>query len=129
MRTRSTSSIEGRWRAPVVTLSLLFAVFAGCDDDPTPVVAGECRPNQFRLCDAECGRGVEQCVDPGRWNGCLCTVLDAGYVFDARPDRDANDAADAGDASEGSAADSPAESGEASDPAEGGDSASDAEPG
>lgn len=118
------SSTEAQRRALIVTLSLVFAVLSGCDDSATPVALTECRPNQFRRCEAECGRGVEQCVEPGRWNGCACAVLDAGFVSDARKDRDTSDARD------GEPADAPIDGGEGSPPSEGGDSeVSDAPPG
>jgi len=93
MQTRFTSSIDPRRCTTIFALLAAFAV-PNCKDEPTPVVEAECRPHQFRRCDAECGRGVEQCVEPGVWNGCACTVLDAA-IPDARPIRDASDGGDA----------------------------------
>lgn len=128
MRTRFTSSTEARARGTAAALALLFVAFVSCDDEPTPVAGQQCRPNQFRACDHECGRGVEQCVEPGLWNGCVCVVLDAGFTGDARAERDASSATDASDASDDRDGDAPAEAGDASEPADGGDSASDGEP-
>jgi hypothetical protein len=118
MRTRSMSLTEACRRTAIFALCFCFAVIPSCKDDPTPLVETECRPNQFRLCDAECGRGVEQCVEPGIWNGCACTVLDAA-IPDARRERDASD---------GGAADAPPETGDA-EAGGGADGARDAEAG
>ncbi len=53
----------------------------------------ECTTNQFRACQTEEGiRGSQQCVEPGTWNPCNATVLDAAYpdvpkdVVDAETD-------------------------------------------
>jgi hypothetical protein len=112
MQTRSTSSIDARRCTTIVALLLAFAV-QSCKDEPTRVVETDCRPNQFRLCDAECGRGVEQCVEPGIWGGCTCAVLDAAIP----------DARSIGDASDGSTDASP----EAGDRGDAADTASDGE--
>jgi hypothetical protein len=114
MQTRSTSSIDARRCTTIFALLLAFAV-QNCKDEPTRVVETDCRPNQFRLCDAECGRGVEQCIEPGVWGGCTCAVLDAAIP----------DARSIGDASDG-ATDAPPEAGDGGDAADG---ASDAETG
>jgi hypothetical protein len=112
------SLIEASRLIAIVALCSSIGVVPGCKDDPTPVVETECRPNQFRRCDAECGRGVEQCVEPGVWNGCACTVLDAA-IPDARRDRDASD---------GGATDAPLDTG-AGEAGDGADGTGDAEAG
>jgi hypothetical protein len=107
MRTRSTSSIEVLRRAAIAVSATVLLVFVGCERELLPVEEPTCRVNQFRRCDHECGRGVEQCIEPGVWTACACTVLDAGSRPDARPVRDAADAGDANDAREGDVAHEP----------------------
>jgi hypothetical protein len=108
MQTRSTSSTDARRRAAIMLLlAAVLAALPHCKDGPTPVALTECRPNAFRSCDAECGRGVQQCLEPGVWSACACVLLDAGRP-DSRTVRDASegDATDAAkEAGDGEAGD------------------------
>lgn len=124
MQTRSTSWSKARTRTTILAFYVGVVLIDGCKDEPTPPVQTECRPNQFRECEAECGRGVEQCVEPGLWNGCVCVVLDASLP-DRRPGPDANEAGGATDASADSG---DREAGDATgDAAEGGSDAADSD--
>jgi hypothetical protein len=97
---------------PIVALLLLSLATAApaCSQqaehaDFEPV----CTLNQFRACtvDAAC-QAAQQCVAPGIWSSCTCTILDAGYPEAAYPDAsDASDATnpDASDATDPDASD------------------------
>lgn len=52
----------------------------------------QCNVNQFRACQTEDCRGAQQCVEPGHWDRCFCTVLDASVV--TKPDASADAAGD-----------------------------------
>jgi hypothetical protein len=97
-------------------VTLVFALLSACEEGtPTVLVEPICQLNQFRRCEADCGRGVEQCIEPGpRWSDCACTVLDgappvgdaAGLdsggqdASDAEADADGADAHDATEAAD-----------------------------
>jgi hypothetical protein len=121
MQTRSTSWSKARTRTTILAFYVGVVLIDGCKDEPTPPVQTDCRPNQFRECEAECGRGVEQCVEPGLWNGCVCVVLDASLP-DRRPGPEAGGATDAsGDSGDREAGDA------TGDAAEGGSDAADSD--
>ncbi len=89
------SSTSERCAKLLALLGLASLFFSACEEDVTNVPEPICHVNQFRLCPADCGRAVEQCIEPGpHWGPCSCVVLDASYSVDsAAPD--ASDAADA----------------------------------
>jgi hypothetical protein len=62
-------------------LALLgFVLFAACTaEHSTAAPTEECRPFQFRACQTDACRGVEQCLDPGYWSQCDCVIVDASY--------------------------------------------------
>jgi hypothetical protein len=110
-------------------LLLVVCLAAACSEtaaEPEPA----CAANQFRACETDACRGVQQCNAEGSgYSACSCTILDGGYPpSDAAADADANDApsSDAGDADAGEA-----EAGDAGDSAaaEAGDAATDADSG
>ena len=64
--------------APAAGLAL--GVVLGCGHSDSEQTQPECIPVQFRGCEAECGRGVQQCFDTEgtpHWGACACVVLDA----------------------------------------------------
>lgn len=64
-------------RRRALTISAALVV-AGCSAEPAPAtLEPECTVNQFRACETEHCRGAQQCVEPGAWSRCFCTVLDA----------------------------------------------------
>jgi hypothetical protein len=90
---RSMSERRAQWLG---LLGLVTLVFSACEREVTQVPAPVCHVNQFRLCPADCGRAVEQCIEPGpHWGPCSCVVLDASYSVDAAV-TDAADGSDAG---------------------------------
>lgn len=59
---------------------LVVLALGACSAEPAePSFVPECSVNQFRACETEECRGAQQCVEPGRWDRCFCTVLDASY--------------------------------------------------
>jgi len=67
-------------KAPLI-LALLLALTVACSSSPEAEgPAAECTPIQFRACETDACTGVQQCVEPGRWTHCSCTVLDASYA-------------------------------------------------
>lgn len=58
----------------------LLSVCAACQAEPASAPEPECSLNAFRACVADGCRGVQQCVEPGRWSACDCTVGDASYA-------------------------------------------------
>ncbi len=77
-------------RAPVAWLSVLW--LAACAaEQAEPAFVPECTVNQFRACKTDECPGAQQCVEPGLWDRCFCTILDASYPTpkDAALDLDA----------------------------------------
>jgi len=59
-----------------------LGVLLGCGSSEPAPADPECRPPQFRACEAACGRGVQYCVETesgSYWSACACVVLDAGF--------------------------------------------------
>lgn len=70
---------------------LLLVLPAACSQDPgEPRFEPECKVNQFRACETEDCLGAQQCVEPGAWDRCFCTVLDASYADAGASDADAS---------------------------------------
>ena len=88
-------------------VSLALIVCACQSEQVTKPFEPECTVNAFRACELDACKGVQQCADPGVWNPCDCTIVDAAYA-DAAPDvsadaaPDVSDAADATDATDAS---------------------------
>ena len=85
-------------RRPVLALlvGLSLAAAAGaCSTSAPPRPATECRQFQFRACKDPCGRGVQECLAPGRWGPCSCVVGDASYSSDVAEQPDAGNDGDA----------------------------------
>ncbi|MBK7580851.1 MAG: hypothetical protein IPI67_11655 [Myxococcales bacterium] len=105
----------------VAALLWLCAAVAcvACTAEPAATAEPECTPNQFRACETDACRGVQQCVDPGRWSHCFCTVLDASYAEASDGTTETGPALDAGDADASvnadATADAAADAGGASD--------------
>jgi hypothetical protein len=73
--------------------SVCVALASACASDREPAVfRPECAPNQFRACELDGCLGAQQCVEPGAWSRCFCTVLDASYP----PPSDGGDAQEFG---------------------------------
>lgn len=62
--------------AGAALLILITACSGGRGDDGA---RHECAAPSFRACAHECGRGVSECVAPGAWGPCECTVVDSGF--------------------------------------------------
>jgi len=59
-------------------LAPLLFLATSCSSAPVePGFEPECTVNQFRACETDSCRGAQQCVGPGLWDRCFCTVLDA----------------------------------------------------
>jgi hypothetical protein len=70
------------------TALLLAALFGACSEQVAQSdFVPECKPTQFRACHTDACVGYQECVPPGAWANCNCSILDASYV----------DAADGGD--------------------------------
>ncbi|MBI3204339.1 MAG: hypothetical protein HYZ29_22570 [Myxococcales bacterium] len=66
-------------RRPIQTFSAAL-LLGGCSAEPAqPSLEAPCTVNQFRACETEHCRGAQQCVEPGAWSRCFCTVLDGSY--------------------------------------------------
>ncbi|MCC6215814.1 MAG: hypothetical protein IT376_13195 [Polyangiaceae bacterium] len=61
-----------------------------CSSEPARVDRA-CRVPSFRSCEDPCGKGVAECIAPGEWGPCSCTVIDSGFA-----DPDGSDSADSG---------------------------------
>ncbi|GMV12785.1 MAG: hypothetical protein HS104_04980 [Polyangiaceae bacterium] len=78
-----------------VSAWLVVLVLGACSAEPAaPSFVPECNVNQFRACETEECRGAQQCVEPGLWDRCFCTVLDASYPKPKDADSDADGSAD-----------------------------------
>lgn len=78
----------------VLALCLAAACLCACAEDPLePSFEPECTVNSFRACETDECKGAQQCMEPGYWDPCFCTVIDASYP----PPNDAGLDSDAGD--------------------------------
>jgi hypothetical protein len=75
-------------------LLALAALLVSCEQPEPAPFTPECKLNAFRACELEACRGVEQCLPPGLWSACACTITDASFP-EAAPAADAGaDSAD-----------------------------------
>ena len=62
-------------------LFALLAVVGACSSETPTEQPLACQPLQFRACETDACRGVQQCAQDGTGFGaCACTVLDAGIT-------------------------------------------------
>lgn len=85
--------------SPWLLLAWLGGLGVACASSASEQAPVECAVPSFRGCEDPCGRGVQECVAPGRFGPCRCTLID-GALPDAAgaPDAREEASAEAGDA-------------------------------